>query len=100
MGIDAIFNTHNWSVVPFHFWSLVFFALGCIVGSFLNVCIYRMPLGIEHRLAAVALPALQIFDSVLPEHSARDVARIARSLQKLRRADFAALFHRGTAHGH
>ncbi len=47
MGIDAIFNAHNWSVVPFHFWSLVFFLLGCIVGSFLNVCIYRMPLGLS-----------------------------------------------------
>jgi leader peptidase (prepilin peptidase)/N-methyltransferase len=47
MGIDAIFNTHNWSAVPFHFWSLCFFALGCIVGSFLNVCIYRMPLGLS-----------------------------------------------------
>jgi len=45
MGIDAIFNAHNWALVPFHFWSLTFFALGCIVGSFLNVCIYRMPLG-------------------------------------------------------
>ena len=43
MGIDAIFNAHNWSVVPFHFWSLVFFSLGCIIGSFLNVCIHRMP---------------------------------------------------------
>jgi len=30
--------------VPFHFWSLVFFVFGCIVGSFLNVCIYRLPL--------------------------------------------------------
>jgi leader peptidase (prepilin peptidase)/N-methyltransferase len=47
MGIDAIFNTHNWEVVPFHFWSLSFFALGCIVGSFLNVCIYRMPLDLS-----------------------------------------------------
>ena len=47
MGIDAIFNTHNWSAVPFHFWSLCFFGLGCIVGSFLNVCIYRMPLGLS-----------------------------------------------------
>jgi len=44
MGIDEIFNARNWSLVPFHFWSLTFFALGCIVGSFLNVCIYRMPL--------------------------------------------------------
>ena len=47
MGIDAIFNTHNWSLVPFHFWSLTFFALGCIVGSFLNVCIHRLPLGMS-----------------------------------------------------
>ena len=44
MGIDAIFNAHNWALVPFHFWSLCFFVLGCITGSFLNVCIHRMPL--------------------------------------------------------
>jgi leader peptidase (prepilin peptidase)/N-methyltransferase len=42
-----IFNPENWSLVPFHFWSLAFFALGCIVGSFLNVCIYRMPLDLS-----------------------------------------------------
>lgn len=47
MGINAIFNAHNWSAVPFHFWSLSFFILGCIVGSFLNVCIHRMPLGMS-----------------------------------------------------
>lgn len=41
---DNILNPHYWALVPFHFWSLVFFAFGCIVGSFLNVCIYRMPL--------------------------------------------------------
>ena len=43
MGIDAAFNAHNWAGVPFHFWSGVFFVLGCIVGSFLNVCIHRLP---------------------------------------------------------
>ena len=29
--------------MPFHFWSVTFFVLGCMVGSFLNVCIHRMP---------------------------------------------------------
>ncbi len=47
MGINAIFNPHNWSAVPFSFWAACFFVLGCIVGSFLNVCIYRMPLGLS-----------------------------------------------------
>jgi len=47
MSIDAIFDPHNWETVPFHFWSVVFFALGSIVGSFLNVCIYRMPLDLS-----------------------------------------------------
>jgi leader peptidase (prepilin peptidase)/N-methyltransferase len=43
--VDAIFDVHNWSAVPFHFWSAVFFVFGCITGSFLNVCIHRLPLG-------------------------------------------------------
>ncbi len=47
MGFDAVFDPHNWAVVPFHFWSLVFFSFGCVVGSFLNVCIYRMPLDLS-----------------------------------------------------
>jgi len=47
MGIKPIFDPHNWSAVPFHFWSLVFFVLGCMVGSFLNVCIHRLPLGLS-----------------------------------------------------
>lgn len=40
-----MFDAEIWAKVPFHFWSLVIFILGCMVGSFLNVCIYRMPLG-------------------------------------------------------
>ncbi len=35
------------AAVPFHFWSFTFFVFGCIVGSFLNVCIHRMPLGLS-----------------------------------------------------
>src|SRR3954468_12322916 len=42
---NNIFDSRNWSGIPFHFWSLVFFGLGCIVGSFLNVVIHRLPLG-------------------------------------------------------
>jgi leader peptidase (prepilin peptidase)/N-methyltransferase len=43
--LNPIFDPQNWAGVPFHFWSAVFFVLGCMVGSFLNVCIHRMPLG-------------------------------------------------------
>ena len=43
----TLFNAHNWALMPFHFWSVVFFWLGCIAGSFLNVCIYRMPLDLS-----------------------------------------------------
>jgi len=47
MGRDPIIDPESWSSVPFHFWSAMLFALGCIVGSFLNVCIYRMPLDLS-----------------------------------------------------
>jgi leader peptidase (prepilin peptidase)/N-methyltransferase len=43
--ISSVFDSNNWAAVPFHFLSVVFFCLGCIVGSFLNVCIHRLPLG-------------------------------------------------------
>ncbi len=45
--VDAIFEGKNWAQVPFHFWSVVMFVFGTMVGSFLNVCIYRMPLGLS-----------------------------------------------------
>ncbi len=41
--MTTLFDPEIWARVPFHFWSLVFFSFGCTVGSFLNVCIYRMP---------------------------------------------------------
>lgn len=37
------FNPEVWKAVPFHFWSVALFVFGCMVGSFLNVCIHRMP---------------------------------------------------------
>ncbi len=34
-----------WKALPFHFWTVTAFVFGAVVGSFLNVCIHRMPLG-------------------------------------------------------
>ena len=45
MGLDATFDPQTWARVPFHFWSVTFFLFGTMVGSFLNVCIHRMPIG-------------------------------------------------------
>src|ERR1035437_178315 len=43
--LSATFDSRNWATVPFHFWSMVFFVFGSMIGSFLNVCIHRLPLG-------------------------------------------------------
>ena len=44
---EPIFNPEIWARVPFWFWGIVMLWLGACVGSFLNVCIYRMPLGMS-----------------------------------------------------
>jgi len=36
-------SAQAWAALPFHFWSALFFLVGSMVGSFLNVCIHRMP---------------------------------------------------------
>jgi leader peptidase (prepilin peptidase)/N-methyltransferase len=41
------FNPHFWPPAASLFWWPVLFWLGCMVGSFLNVCIYRMPLDLS-----------------------------------------------------
>jgi leader peptidase (prepilin peptidase)/N-methyltransferase len=43
--LSRMFNPAVWAAVPFHFWSLAAFVFGSVAGSFLNVCIHRMPLG-------------------------------------------------------
>jgi len=40
-----MFNSEVWASVPFHLWSVMAFVFGSMVGSFLNVCIHRLPLG-------------------------------------------------------
>lgn len=44
---DAVFDREIWARVPFWFWGTVMFVFGSMVGSFLNVCIYRLPLGLS-----------------------------------------------------
>lgn len=40
-----VLEATTWTSLPFHFWTVVFGVFGAIVGSFLNVCIHRMPRG-------------------------------------------------------
>lgn len=40
-----MFERDIWMSMPAIFWAIVFFVFGAVVGSFLNVCIYRMPRG-------------------------------------------------------
>lgn len=47
IALASPFDARAWSSVPFHFWSVALFAFGCMVGSFLNVCIHRMPRGMS-----------------------------------------------------
>ncbi|MCS7337005.1 MAG: prepilin peptidase [Verrucomicrobiae bacterium] len=47
MGAEQLAPARGLALVPFHFWSAMFFALGCVAGSFLNVCIYRLPRGLS-----------------------------------------------------
>ena len=48
MGVEPIFDREKCGrACRFTFWSVVFFVFGSLVGSFLNVCIHRMPLGLS-----------------------------------------------------
>ena len=91
----AIFDAERWASVPFGFWAGVMFVFGSMVGSFLNVCIYRMPLGLSvvsppshcpH--CKYSIPWFLNADLVVPEWQ----------MQELPSADFAALFSRGTVY--
>ena len=42
--ITNVLSRQNWPDVGSPFWLIILFVLGSMVGSFLNVCIYRMPL--------------------------------------------------------
>ena len=78
MMFSRIFDPAVWAAVPPQFWAIVFFVFGCMVGSFLNVCIHRLPLGQSIVSPPLALSALPVFDSLVPQHSTGDMAVFAR----------------------
>lgn len=41
--VETLLDPFTWMTVPFHFWTAVSLCAGAIVGSFLNVCIHRLP---------------------------------------------------------
>mgnify|MGYP000622149448 CR=1 FL=1 len=45
MGVEPILDPRNWPGATSPLWAGVLFVLGAMVGSFLNVCIHRLPLG-------------------------------------------------------
>jgi hypothetical protein len=73
-AVPAVFDRELWSEVPFGFWILVFFVFGCIVGSFLNVCIHRMPLDQSLISPPFALSPLPIQHPLVPQRAAGDLA--------------------------
>ena len=45
--MTQLMSLDEWRELPVHFWSVCWFILGSMVGSFLNVCVHRMPLGVS-----------------------------------------------------
>ena len=45
--VATVFDPQVWAAVPFGFWCVVMFVFGSVVGSFLNVCIHRLPLNLS-----------------------------------------------------
>ena len=85
--------------MPFHFWSVVFFVFGCIVGSFLNVCIHRMPLGQSIVSPPSHCPHCKYSIPWYLNMPLADLAVSARQMPELRRADLRPLFPGRAAHG-
>jgi len=47
MMFAVLWDPKVWAAVPFGFWCGMIFIFGAIVGSFLNVCIHRIPLNLS-----------------------------------------------------
>ena len=99
MGIEPIFDAHNLGVGAISFLVVGFLCVRLHGRQFSERVHPPDAAGNEHRHAAVALSALPVLHPVVSQRPAGDVAGAARPVQKLRRADFAALLHRRTADG-
>ena len=56
------------------------FALGGTIGSFLNVVVYRLPAGQEHRASRLALPGLRPPDPLVSQSADRELACAAADI--------------------
>ena len=90
--MNNLFDLAIWGQVPFHFWSAVFFIFGAMVGSFLNVCIYRMPRNMSVIMPFSSLSALRAADSLALQSSAGCLVVFAGKVRFLRALDFCSLF--------
>lgn len=68
---------------------------GLVVGSFLNVCIYRIPLGISVAKGRLLLPRLRGEDRMVRQRPPAELSCAARPLPALRGPDFSAVSRRG-----
>ena len=72
--------------------------LGLAVGSFLNVCIYRLPLRQSIAYPAIALSALRPRPELVRQHSGSELDRASRTLPPVRRAHLGPVSDRRARH--
>ena len=78
--------------------ALAIFALGLAFGSFLNVCIYRLPRDLSVIHPGSACPQVRTANPLLRQRPHPELADSAWTLPQLQGLDLAALSRGGAAH--